>query len=120
MLQSNGDMKTPMVAQILGAVTNIIIDPLLIFGMFGLPEFGIAGAAVATVAWQIVAALVVMKRGYKKVSRERAVPAPYRGNFPSWYAEYSDAVGIHLLHIGAQSHSCRFLRSGCDRVRALL
>ena len=65
-LQSNGDMKTPMVAQILGAVTNIIIDPLLIFGMFGLPEFGIAGAAVATVAWQIVAALVVMKRGYKK------------------------------------------------------
>lgn len=65
-LQSNGDMKTPMVAQILGAVTNIIIDPLLIFGMFGLPEFGIAGAAVATVAGQIVAALVVMKRGYKK------------------------------------------------------
>ncbi len=63
-LQSGGDMKTPMLAQILGAVTNIILDPLLIFGMLGLPEMGIAGAAVATVAGQIVAALVVMKKGY--------------------------------------------------------
>ena len=73
-LQSNGDMKTPMVAQIIGAVTNIILDPLLIFGMFGLPEFGIAGAAVATVAGQIVAALVVMKRGYKKSPMKELYP----------------------------------------------
>ncbi len=65
-LQANGDMKTPMVAQILGAVTNIILDPLLIFGLFGLPEMGISGAAVATVAGQIVAALVVMKKGFRK------------------------------------------------------
>ena len=49
-LQSNGDMKTPMFAQIIGAVTNIIFDPLLICGLFGLPEMGIAVAAVATVA----------------------------------------------------------------------
>ena len=53
-LQSNGDMKTPMFAQILGAITNIILDPLLIFGMFNLPEMGIAGAAIATVVGQIV------------------------------------------------------------------
>lgn len=66
-LQANGDMKIPMVAQIFGAVTNIILDPVLIFGMFGLPEMGIGGAAVATVAGQIVAALIVWKGGYRKL-----------------------------------------------------
>ncbi len=65
-LQANGDMKTPMYAQIIGAVTNIILDPILIFGMFGVKEFGIAGAAMATVAGQIVAAVVVMRKGFRK------------------------------------------------------
>ncbi len=65
-LQANGDMKTPMIAQIVGAVTNIILDPLLIFGMLGLPKMGIAGAAIATVSGQVVAALIVMKKGFRK------------------------------------------------------
>lgn len=65
-LQAEGDMKTPMLAQIFGAVTNIILDPLLIFGLFVFPQLGIAGAAIATVAGQTVAALTVMKRGFRK------------------------------------------------------
>lgn len=65
-LQAEGNMKTPMYAQILGAITNIILDPILIFGMFGLPELGIAGAAIATVTGQIVAALIVFKKGFRK------------------------------------------------------
>lgn len=71
-LQANGDMKTPMIAQIAGAVTNIIVDPLLIFGLFGLPQMGIAGAAVATVLGQVVAALIVFRKGFRK-SPERMV-----------------------------------------------
>ncbi len=65
-LQANGDMKTPMLAQIIGAVVNIILDPLLIFGLFGIPQMGIAGAAAATVIGQLAAALVVMRKGFRK------------------------------------------------------
>lgn len=73
-LQANGDMKTPMLAQVFGAITNIILDPLLIFGMLGFPEMGIAGAAVATVAGQIVAALIVLKKGFRKSPKKEVYP----------------------------------------------
>lgn len=73
-LQSCGDMKTPMTAQIIGAITNIVLDPLLIFGMFGFPKTGIAGAAVATVTGQIMAALIVMKKGFRKSPRRQVYP----------------------------------------------
>ena len=74
-LQAHGDTKTPMAAQIIGAITNIILDPLLIFGMFGLPKMGISGAAAATVAGQIAAALVVMKKGFRRSPDRRKYPA---------------------------------------------
>lgn len=73
-LQSCGDMKTPMTAQIIGAITNIVLDPLLIFGMFGFPKMGIAGAAVATVYGQIMAALIVMKKGFRKSPHRQVYP----------------------------------------------
>lgn len=67
-------MVTPTVAQILGAITNIVLDQILIFGMFGLPEMGITGAAIATVCGQIIAALVVMKKGYRKSPKLSVYP----------------------------------------------
>lgn len=73
-LQANGDMKTPMIAQIVGAIVNIIIDPLLIFGLFGLPEMGIAGAAAATVAGQIVAAAIVARKGFHRSPARQLYP----------------------------------------------
>lgn len=50
-------MLTPMIAQVTGAVINVILDPILIFGMFGMPE---AGAALATIAGQLAAMIITL------------------------------------------------------------
>ncbi len=55
LLQSTGRTSYTMITQGIGAVINIVLDPILIFGYFGLPRMEVAGAAVATVIGQIVA-----------------------------------------------------------------
>jgi putative MATE family efflux protein len=52
-VRATGDAKNPMKIQLLGAITNIVLDPLLIFGVLFFPKLGITGAAIATVAGQI-------------------------------------------------------------------
>ncbi len=56
-LQATGNMIYPMLFQLVGAVTNIILDPIFIFGWLGLPAMGVSGAAIATVLGQIVSML---------------------------------------------------------------
>lgn len=59
-LQATGNMLIPMISQLIGAITNIILNPILIFGMFGFPEMGIAGSATATIIGQLTAMTYVM------------------------------------------------------------
>lgn len=65
-LQATGDMVTPMYALIVGSIINIILDPILIYGYFGAPTLGVAGAGIATVIGQIVAGIICVKALLKK------------------------------------------------------
>lgn len=58
MFQATGNMLVPMVLMLIGALTNIVLDPILIFGLFGFPEMGVAGAAAATVIAQFVSCIL--------------------------------------------------------------
>ena len=66
LLQSTGKTIYSTIAQVSGAVVNIVLDPVMIFGYFGLPEMGIRGAAYATVIGQVVSMLIAMYFHYRK------------------------------------------------------
>ena len=58
LLQATGKSLLSMITQGVGAIVNIILDPIMIFGWFGLPSMGVFGAALATIIGQIVAAII--------------------------------------------------------------
>ncbi|MBS7370713.1 MAG: MATE family efflux transporter [Oscillospiraceae bacterium] len=66
-LQGTGNALWSMILQLIGAATNILLDPVLIFGMFGLPAMGITGAALATIIGQLLAAAVSVLVVFVKV-----------------------------------------------------
>ena len=66
LLQSTGQTVYSMISQITGAVINIILDPIMIFGLIGFPKLGVAGAAYATVMGQSIAAVLGLFLNQKK------------------------------------------------------
>ncbi len=66
LLQSTGMTFYSMVSQMTGAIFNIIFDPILIFGYFGFPKLGVAGAAYATVFGQMIGAVIGLVCNIKK------------------------------------------------------
>ena len=78
LLQSTGRTKLAMYTQITGAVINIILDPILIFGRLGFPRMEVAGAALATVIGQIVAAILAIWMNLKYNPDVRIRPSHIR------------------------------------------
>lgn len=81
LINSTGKTIFTMVTQATGAVINIILDPILIFGYFGLPAMGIRGAAVATVIGQIVAMLMSL---VFNLAKNHEIKLRFRDMSPDW------------------------------------
>lgn len=112
-LQATGNMIYPMLSQLIGAVTNIILDPIFIFGYLGVPKMGVAGAAIATVIGQNVAMLfdiyiIFAKNHNVKISfknfkfNSKIVKNIYAVGFPSIIMQSISSVmvvGMNLILI---------------------
>lgn len=82
LLQSTGKTFYTMITQATGAIINIILDPIFIFGLWGFPKLGVMGAAVATIIGQICAFLFAFYLNHKKNSEVKInlkgfSPSPY-------------------------------------------
>lgn len=66
LLQAIGNTTLSMISLIIGAILNIILDPIMIFGLYGCPAMGIKGAAIATVIGQIAGAIAALFFNHKK------------------------------------------------------
>lgn len=80
LLQATGNTFLSMLAQAFGAVVNIILDPILIFGLLGAPKMGVTGAAIATVVGQYAAALLAL---YFNARKNHEIQFQFRGFRPN-------------------------------------
>ena len=112
-LQATGNMVYPMLFQLSGAITNIILDPIFIFGLLGVPAMGVAGAAIATVIGQIVSmvfALLVL------LFKDHSVQIRLRGFRFRWQT-IKDIYAVGLPSIVMQAISS-FLNMGLNGILA--
>lgn len=94
LLQSTGKTFYTMITQGTGAVINLILDPILIFGLFGLPEMGVAGAAAATVIGQVIAAILAITFN---LTKNREIHLDFKGFKPNGH------LILQIYKVGAPS-----------------
>lgn len=80
LLQATGRSLLSMTSQLVGAVTNIILDPILIFGLLGFPKMGVAGAALATIIGQFLGMFVSI---YFNITKNKDIQISFRGFRPN-------------------------------------
>ncbi len=101
-LQATGRTFYTMLTQGLGAIVNIIMDPILIFGLFGAPALGVKGAAMATVFGQVCAAFLACWFNHKKNHDIEINPKKYHLNGHAVKAIYAIGVpSICMASIGS-------------------
>lgn len=99
--QATGNMIYPMIIQLIGAVTNIILDPILIFGVFGSPALGITGAALATVIGQVLSAVIALYLAFRKKSKHEVDISLKGFKFNKEITKNIYAVGIPTIVMNA-------------------
>lgn len=109
-LQATGKSMYSTIAQITGAVINVILDPIMIYGLLGCPEFGVKGAAYATVIGQIASALVGLflhlkankeiKNGFSYMKPSgRIIKGIYSIGFAAIIAQALMSIMTYLLNV---------------------
>ncbi|MEG1548030.1 MAG: MATE family efflux transporter [Clostridia bacterium] len=105
-LQGTGNTVYPMIIQFVGAIINIIFDPILIFGLLGFPALGVAGAAIATVGGQFVGMLLSV---YFVYSRNKLLHITLKGFRPhGGTIKQIYAVGLPSIIMQAIGSICTF------------
>ena len=100
LLQSTGQTTAAMIGQLSGSITNIILDPILIFGWLGFPAMGVAGAAIATVAGQFLSAVVTLilhLRRNRELDKRIAMLKPDRAIIGRIYTVGAPAIAMQAL-----------------------
>ena len=99
LLQSTGKTFYNMITQGLGAIINIILDPIMIFGLFGFPRLEVAGAALATITGQVIAVIISF---YFNIRKNREININMR-HFRPHKSTISDIYKVGVPSIIMQS-----------------
>jgi len=82
LLQSTGKTTYSMISQMVGAIINCIMDPILIFGLFGAPRLEVAGAAIATIFGQVIGGGLAI---FFNITKNHEISLSFKGFKPDWH-----------------------------------